>query len=247
MKKIVCTLLLIALSKFNWAQEAEKDVRKIRIGLKAAPTFCWFTPKDKLTSNDGITVKSEYSLIADWNFSNNFWLSSGVSVSYFGAKTGFTRTSYYNFINYESTAPNSLVLVKSRKYNLQFIDLPITVKMKTKEIGSMTYFAQTGLNLGFRFAAKANDVGTILLGSSNDVDFNKINVNKDVAPIRVALNVGTGVEYNLTGTTSLIIGANFSSGFTNILLNDYVKDASGVAYKFKASSNYVALSVGVLF
>lgn len=247
MKKIVYTLLLMAISQLNWAQDAEKDTRKIRIGLKAAPTFCWFKPKDKLTSSNGMVIKSEYSLITDWNFSNNFWLSSGLSVAYFGGKSSFKKDSYYNYNHYDNTAPNSIVQVKSRKYNLQFIDLPVTVKMKTKEIGSITYFAQTGMNLGFRFAAKADDNGTVILGSVNDVDFKKINIKDDVSPVRLALNIGGGIEYNLTGTTALLIGANYSAGFTNILGKGNVVDLSNAPYKFKASSNYLSLSVGVLF
>ena len=77
-----------------------------------------------------------------------------------------------------------------------------------------------------------------------------------------ALNFGLGVEMNLSGSTSLLIGANYNLGFTNVVKKEsgYLeKRTNGPTYDIDPNdytqtkmpqvikSNGVVLTVGVLF
>ena len=66
---------------------------------------------------------------------------------------------------------------------------------------------------------------------------------------KAAINVGAGAEYNLAGSTSLLISVNYLNGLTNVSKSksDYMFRTDGTAYKQKFTNNAVSLSVGVLF
>ena len=49
------------------------------------------------------------------------------------------------------------VQLKSRTYKNNYVTIPVGIKMKTKEIGYMTYFGEFGLNLAFRTGTKIAD------------------------------------------------------------------------------------------
>ncbi len=49
--------------------------------------------------------------------------------------------------------------------------------------------------------------------------------------------IGGGVEYTLSGSTTLLLGVQFNNGFMDIADGD----------DLKANSNYLALTVGILF
>ena len=90
----------------------------------------------------------------------------------------------------------------------------------------------------------------------------KSDVKKDISLFNEALNIGLGVEWNLAGTTSLVIGANYMLGFTNVVKkeSDYLRKytygssgsglpepVNGTALKQSLKTNSIALTVGILF
>ena len=61
-------------------------------------------------------------------------------------------------------------------------------------------------------------------------------------PIRVALAVGGGLEYNFSGNTSALVGVKYSNGFTNVNKSK-VDDVE----QPKAKLHYFELTIGALF
>jgi hypothetical protein len=59
----------------------------------------------------------------------------------------------------------------------------------------------------------------------------------NVTPLRVAMEISAGIEYNLAGKTNLLAGIRFNNGFT-----DFSKDKN---YKF--ANNAIQLMLGVYF
>ena len=72
---------------------------------------------------------------------------------------------------------------------------------------------------------------------------------QDVGLFRVALNIGLGVEYGLVGSTVLVAGVNYSNGFTNTLKKNSpdLRSGTNAAITQKATSNFISLTVGVIF
>lgn len=194
----------------NTAHAQKSD---FRFGLKAMPTLVWLKSDTKGIENDGSKLTFSWGFLAEYYFADNYAIATGVELVSRGGKFRIPDTT--------STQID---------YKLKYIDLPITIKMRTNEIGYMRYFGQFGFTPGVNISAKA-DVKT------NSITENDIDVKSDVVPVNVGLYIALGTEYSFGGNTSLVISVAFNNGFIDIADS---KD-------FKLITNYVALNAGVLF
>lgn len=241
MKKLfIFTVLIVFLA--NAASNAQED-RKIRFGLNAAPSIAWLKAQEKSVKGDGLSLRFKYGLVFDYKFADNFWFGTGLDITYLGGSLNYQYPAFIKEDEVSSTNNSNNIKVKSASYTAQYLELPLTVKMKTNEINNMVYFAQVGLNNGFRLDAKTK------FGS-----FNKVKTLNDAALIRIAINISGGVEYNLTGTTSLLLGITYNNGFTNLLSgsSDFVKidlknNGALTDLNTNVRSNYIGLNIGFLF
>jgi hypothetical protein len=145
------------------------------------------------------------------------------------------------------------------KYKIQYLDIPLTLKLKTNEIGYLTYYGQFGLDLSFNLKG-TKDVDYKFDGISAPISIEDQDINKDINAIRTALQVGAGAEYNISGDTYILAGIVWNNGLTNIFNNEEVKadddgtprlisDGSSLSFgeKFEAINNYIGLTIGVIF
>ncbi len=220
MKKIfvLMSVLFFAASALH-AQEEQK----FHFGLKAVPSLAWITTDTKGFESSGTKLGFSYGLITEFNFANHYAFATGIDITYRGGNS--------------SLQLNDSMKVES-KYNLEYIEIPITLKLKTKEIGSLTYFLQFGVAPGFNIRSKA-DIKTTSKIAGNTVVTSEDNVDiKDgINNLNVSMIIGGGIEYTLSGSTVLLAGITFNNGFLDIV------DASSI----KANSDYLGLTIGVLF
>lgn len=244
-------LLLIALSAFFIAEiNAQSD---FQLGLKLSPNFSWFKAQSESLSSDGINFGFNYGLVGDFNISENYSFSTGLLIVNAGGEIEYP---YVAQIDQGAGITTAIGGKRKDDISLSYIEIPLTLKLKTNEIGYLKYFGQFGVGLAANYRAKADTeftyagANTAITVSDDEVDFaDEINF------FRASLIVGLGVEYNLSGNTSLILGATFNNGFTNVLSEDayYANpDGTGDATRgreddFKAINNYLILNVGVLF
>jgi hypothetical protein len=223
MKKIfvLISLLFFVISDIN-----AQDEQKLHFGLKAAPTLAWITSDTKGFESSGTKLGFSYGLITEFNFSTHYAFATGIDVTYRGGK------SKYSF-NHDSTT-----IVSESTFNLEYIEIPITLKLKTTEIGYLTYFLQFGVAPGINIRSKADIKTTVQTGSNTTTaSEDAVDIKDDVNNFNLSMIIGGGIEYTLSGSTVLLVGITFNNGFLDIL------DASDV----KANSDYLGLTVGVLF
>jgi hypothetical protein len=80
----------------------------------------------------------------------------------------------------------------------------------------------------FNIGSRANATGSQL---------SKDNVGQEINLINLSYNFGGGVEYNIGGQTSLMLGVFFNNGFADVLSNN----------DYKSAINFLSLRVGMLF
>jgi len=262
MKKTTLILLLFAITTSIMAQDGEK-LPVFRFGLKISPSVSWMGPdKTKFNGlnveNGGAKIKFGYGLITEFRLAKNYSFLTGVEVNYVGGSITYNDP---HAVWYQSDSLR--MYLKSREYKQQYITLPLALKLKTNEIGYFTYFGQIGVDASFKIKGRANDEGalyadTTTVGSPTysvfQADNNRkdVDIMKQVNLFRIALNVGLGAEVNIAGNTSLLFAVNYNNGFVNYFYkktkdDNKLKDNTGEKLEEKASSNYVALTVGVLF
>jgi len=270
MKKV----LLFALAAFalTVAKSQDDNDKKFRFGLIANPSFNWLKVDDEKTfSPNGSVMKFGYGLLTEFRITSVAWFSTGFQVDYSGGKIGTVDTVeyYYNedkgFLeNTEvtasptATATYTRYFLNSRNYNSMYLTIPLTMRLKTKEIGYLTYYGNFGLLTSIHVRTRANDNVTYFdlnSLSNKTTDLEKLDISKDMNFLNTSLVLGGGAEYNVSGSTSLIFGLSFNQGFLNTVKGDskYLIDGEKSTsttiepqtQKFLTRS--IRLTIGVLF
>ena len=209
------------------AHAQDQTTKKFRLGLEICPNMGWISTDVKGLKSDGSRLGFRFGLLGDVQLGDNanYFFSTGLFLNNVGFKTSTTVAAHDSIA--ESTSKG--------ESKSQYIELPVSIKLKTNEIGYMTYFGQIGFDVGVLTAAKSKTSGGDFADAS---DF--------ISPIRVALAVGGGLEYNFSGNTSALIGVKYSNGFTNVYKNKATVNNVEVDLP-KAKVHYFELTIGALF
>lgn len=255
MKKIIAFVLVLATSLSVSAQDAA-SLRKHRFGLRIAPGISYFGVDKLGQENDGFNYAFGYGLQYEYALSENFSIVSGVLMNSFRGNVTYSDSLYFVFNKTVSgqSKVDTANQILSRKYTFKSVDIPLKLKLKTPEIGYLTYFGEFGTTLSVIYDSYTSKNEVILnegdTKSELAGDEEKLDANDDVSWFRGSLNIGAGVEYNLVGNTSLLIGVNWNSAFTNILgkkSESLFYTASGEKFSQTVKADYVALTVGIQF
>jgi hypothetical protein len=196
-------------------------------------------------------------------FTDNYAIGTGLSVMSNGGQIEYLR----QYTNTEGT----FITQTTRDYNLKYVEVPLTLKLRTNEIGYMTYWFQFGLGLGVNIDARADEEIEFLYqqtstGWSNEpsevtlpkrIINDKEPMSGDIRTFRTSLIIGAGVEYNLSGSTGIVGGITFNNGFSNVIKRDGVKqDDTGApifeagepdTFDLRAITNHLGFTLGILF
>lgn len=207
-------LYFIAFSMLPFITTAQEQ--KFHFGLKITPSMAWIKPDNKGTDRDGYRVGFSYGVQTEFRFQDNYAIASGVQVAYRG---GNLKSNVL-----DSTGAN--VGHITNKFKLQYVEIPICLKMKTNEFGKYRYYGQFGFSPSFRIKAKYDSP------VEEDLD-----AKKAVALFNMNMIIGAGVEYTISGSTVLFGGIEFNNGFFDIF----------EANSSKGVTNCLGLTIGVLF
>ncbi len=231
MKKIAALLVLL----FVAGPLLADDDFGFRFGLKASPNVSWFRTETRGYSNDGLDLGFSYGLIVDYGFAENYSFSTGLNI----LRTGGTMRYRYTY----DPGGQNLDTEKRRDHYLRYIEIPVSLKLSTAEMGYISYFGRFGLDLGFNIQAKADD--RIYLSEDSTLRTKDLDISDYTRFFRAALIIGAGLEYNMGGLTSLLAGLTFHNGFSNTLNKDNPFDPAGPSPS--ALNNYFELTLGVMF
>ncbi len=229
MKKLIVLLfvLLIFSSTTSYAQH-----KPFLFGFKIAPNIGWMNPGPESFENEGAEVGFSWGFMSEFFLMENYAITTGFDVVYLNSRLSYPHDT--TIIKYTDTTDVTGRL--SRKYNLKYIEVPLTLKMKTREMGNFRLFGRIGVGVSFLLTAKGTD-----RFESDIVDFNegKKDINDDLKTARGSLILGGGIEYMIGGSTKLIFEIDFDNCFTDVL-----KDPDG---SHDAINNYLDFSIGILF
>lgn len=232
--KFILILLLIFTHLSLSAQQ-----KPFKFGFKIAPAISWMSPdaQDYEAGGGGFTFA--WGFISDFTLMDNYYISTGFNMSYFQGKLIYPHSLENENITYDGTM--------SRTYNLRYIEVPLSLKMKTNELmDNFQFFGIIGVNTGFKIRSKANDEFkgyNNILNDSYSYSDEQVDIREETAAIKASLLVGAGTEFVVDESVSLIFGINFNNGFTNVLKGK--NSSNGV--EARAVPYYFELNLGVIF
>ncbi len=218
MKKVFILLFVILIVNIGVAQ-------KVRFGLQFSPIVSWMKPNVTTIESEKPSFGFNYGIVLDNNFTDHYSFSTGVLINNYGGKLRYID-KIPEFITADSTYLNldSGAIVT---YKLQFIEIPISMKFKTNEIGYITYFMRAGLNPQIKVGAK---------GDVTQENISGANIKKEVNFLNLSYHIGGGIEYSLGENTAFLVEVIYSNGFLDVTSD-----------KNKVVLNNVALRLGILF
>lgn len=199
---------------FASAQFSENN--KAQLGFTTSPTFGWLTFPSGQTPEiepDGMRTGFSYGVLADLPFSDNYYFSTALTVSTLNAK---------------AAEPG----VSTSIYKLQYLEVPMTLKLKSDLMEGKRFYGQFGLNTGINIGSKQD----IMFTNATTPDQKNADIGDQVNIFRAGLILGGGAEWKMGENMNLLTGLSYSNGFTDVF--------DGEA---KATNSYIALNLGIFF
>lgn len=266
MKKVFTGLMLLMFSISLFAREGDTDMKNFRFGGTVLPSLFWYKPDNlKKFASNGAVAKFGVLINGEYSFSGNFAIGFGIGLASSGGKMTFSDTARYYFnddaiISLADTtdlkAKYDHYKLNNRTYSASYYILPISLKMRTNEIGYMRYFFQPSINIGFRNKVRCKDdlttlpkTGPFTSTPGQSANQNNLDITKDMSFIRLSATLSAGGEYYLSGSTALVFAIGYDYGLTNVVQkeSEYLLRTDSKPLEQIFNQHGVILTVGMLF
>jgi len=208
-----------------------KAQQRISIGLHFDPLISWFGSDINEVKNDGARPGINFGLTFNRSFTPNYSFSTGVNlISAAGRLTcsDTTRLEPYDSGDELITVPPDDAVL----YKIQYVEVPLGLKLKTNEIGYLTFFSDVGVD------------PKIMVGGKMDIPALDIEGEKAMEELKLftlSYHIVAGIEYGLGGNTAAILGLGFENNFL-----DVTKD-NGIQPEDKITHKMISVRLGINF
>ena len=232
MKKIIPLLLLaLAFTGKTYTQ----DGSQLKFGVFVQPSATWLSPQSRDIESAGSTFGFSGGLIMENYFQDNYAISTGLGIGSQGGRLKYGIPSGVHVYDQIDSVPAGTTI----SYKANYITVPLGLKLKTNQIGYITYFADLGFTFQFNYSAKAESDGDIYDLEKNREAYKLSgteSVMKEFSLFNVGYHFGGGIEYGISEDTALLFGVTYHNGFT-----DATESTARVL------SRVLAFRVGVMF
>jgi opacity protein-like surface antigen len=243
MKKIVAFIAFLSLAATTaQAQQLRGDVR---FGFQMSPAFSWMATSTNKINTSGTNLGLKLGMVGEYYFQESYAISSGIGFFFNTGGTLLHERAGNFWVNSDlPEACRNLSRDAKLKYSLQYVEIPIGLKMRTREFGYVRYYIEPNLGLGFRTQAKGD------ITNRGGEECQDLSIRSDVALFNLFWGLGGGLEYSVSENTSLLAGLGMQFGFADVTKNQdtvILENGSLAAEKSKGVIRALVLRLGVMF
>lgn len=182
--------------------------QNFRLGFQASPHFTWMNSSKGTITNSETRAGIRYGLEADLFLAGHprYSLNTGLFVANHSFSASYNTDEPF-FIN-EVTFDKPVELI----YKMNYLELPLNIKLRTDQFYRMTFYGQFGLSNLFNVSASARSSDAQFSGENINEDFN----DKVIAFYSLHMLMAGGVEYDVGGNTAINFGIQYSNGLTDV-------------------------------
>ena len=228
MKKLVIfSIFLLLFLKESHAQG------EFRFGLQISPSFSWINTENKHIKSNGPNTGLKLGILGEYYFAENYSFVSGLGFAFNqgGTLKYDNETIIWKNSSLEPPLTDTLSKGANLKYGIQYIEIPLGLKMTTKEFGYFSFFAEPNMTINLKTKAR----GSV---EAVGIQEEKINIGNEVKGIALSWGIGAGMEYHISTSTALVAGIFYQNIFTDMTSDNSidVKNATDNNYKADNSS-----------
>jgi len=239
---ILTVAFLLSWPGISSAQLDEMDFSRSRFGVQASPVISFMYANDNQINSDGINLGLKLGLMAEYYFAETYAITSGLNMAFnhggpmiYEVGGAFLPDSELSDESLREVADGTRI-----KYNLQYLEIPLGLKMRTEEFGYVRYFAEMPI---FHL--------NILTRARGDIDgpedrAENENISRDATFFNLTWGFGGGFEYSLSPNSSIVTGLYYHQSFVDIT-DDSGQKNNGRDENSKGSFGLIQLRVGILF
>jgi len=196
----IITALLFSVSPTINAQQ------KISFGVHADPVISWFTSDIEAVSNEGARPGFNFGISFNSYFTPNYSFSSGINIISAGGRLTGNDITVLELDNYgDGTA--TVAAGDAIVYRVQYLAVPLGLKLQTNQIGYLTFFTDLGLDPKVVIGGKADIPSLEIKGE---------NATSELKMFNLSYHIIAGIEYGVGGNTAVVLGLGFDNNFFDI-------------------------------
>lgn len=203
---------------------AKVTAQRYEISVYTEPRFSWITSDESEIAYNGTALNLNAGIELDLFFAENYAFSLAVCMNNSGGKLLYNSASFF----VQSGDTLDIPAGSPMKHGLNYVGIPLGLKLKSEELGYTTFYFHGGLIPMFRTSATT---------SSETLGYNRRNIKADVNLFNLNYFGEVGIEYRLGGNTALKCGVKWSAGLTDVTANDLATN----------NLSSIGLLLGVLF
>ena len=251
-----CRIMFFMIMGLGAAGTVQGQYYGYRMGLSVDPNVAWMNSRDLEHVTDGARAHFGWQFMADILFTETYAIGTGIHVF----RTG-------SGIEYWEPTTDSTVSRVTRNFNNQYVELPLTFKLRTNEIGYTTYYGKFGGGIGLNTRREAEEqryLGFVREGDVwTELEDTRLSepelISGDFATLlRTSLIVGMGFERSIAGNTALMVGLTYNNSLfsTHRGQNVVQSDQNGqprldvetpTITKLEGHDSFMSLTVGIVF
>jgi hypothetical protein len=198
----------------------------LKLGFQASPQLSWMKSSNTGIVNDQSRVGIKYGIEADLFLLGvpRYSLNTGLFISNHSFK------AKYSLENPVTLNGISLATPVSIQYKLNYLEIPLNIKLRSDQFYRMTYYGQFGITNLINISATAN---------SSDAKLDGSNVSESIGLYNMGMLMGGGAEYDIGGNTAINLGIQYTNYFIDATTIKNLDE--------KTTINSLRLVIGVMF
>ncbi len=190
----------------------------LKFGIQISPTFSGMNTSDNLINRDGTNLGLKLGVLGEYYLSETYSVHTGLGFHFNTGGTLFYEDRFERVSIWEESlggtlanVPDSIAGGLSYKYDLQFLEIPLGLTLRTREFGYIRYYVRPALHLGILTQARGSIKNAGFIDGSETFD-----LSKDVNSLNLSWSLGAGIEYSISDNTALIAGLAYQAGFADV-------------------------------
>jgi hypothetical protein len=211
----------IIITSFNLqAQTGRGTVSLFKFGVHADPMITWFGSDNSVVVNKGARPGFNFGLSVYRYFGPNYSFSTGINLISAGGRL-VTDKKITFYLPHGGTIEN-VDSAASIVYKIQYLSVPLGLKLQTNQIGYYTFFTDLGLD------------PKVVVGGKADIPSRSIKSENAMEELRIfnlSYHIMAGVEYGIGGSTALVLAIGFDNNFLDITKDKSTQPTDKISHK----------------